>query len=86
MVEVEDVLLKVILHLRLTAESYYCWYVFYCIVTQAIWCLKFLNMTKCGRTICISVPHIQFWGTGLPSLVIYAHDILCFMLGSAHTL
>jgi len=33
----------------------------YYIVVQAIWCLKFLNTTKSGEKICISVTHSKFW-------------------------
>jgi len=37
-----------------------------CIVMQAILCVKFWNMTKSGKTICIRVPHSKFWGTRPP--------------------
>ena len=35
---------------------------FYCIVIQAVWCLKFWNMTKIWGTVCISAPHSSFSG------------------------
>ena len=38
----------------------------YCIAMQAIWCVKFWNMTKSGRQFALTSAHSKFWGKLVP--------------------
>ena len=78
LVDVKDVLLvNSEYSVRIMGLNLISFLLHYCIVMQAIWCLKFWNMTKSGGgTICISVPTPNSGGLVPCSPVIYAHDQL----------
>jgi len=56
--------LKMYLNVMNTLSESWGWQTFYRIVMQAIWCLKFWNMTKSGKQFALSSP-LQILGTRL---------------------